>query len=110
MCGSTPPGPTAGASLAGSSSHFALCTDLPAQPLQSLFERRQRFGRSVLAAVARTTGICAAGRLRGQARAKAQSLYRGRIENVERNAGITAMLAAGCSRAHIAKIAKRVPR
>ena len=54
----------------------------------------------------------------GQAKAKAAGLYKGRAENLERNAGIAAMLAAGqsysaiqaaarCSRATIAKIAKR---
>jgi DNA invertase Pin-like site-specific DNA recombinase len=54
----------------------------------------------------------------GQARAKAQGLYKGRAENLERNAGIADMLASGaswnaiqvttgCSRATIAKIAKR---
>src|SRR5215213_1415564 len=54
----------------------------------------------------------------GQARAKAKGLYKGRKENVARNAGIAAMLKAGsswsqiqaaarCSRATIAKIAKR---
>jgi DNA invertase Pin-like site-specific DNA recombinase len=54
----------------------------------------------------------------GQARAKAQGVYRGRKENAERNNGIAAMLrsgetwsavqaAFGCSRATVAKIAKR---
>jgi DNA invertase Pin-like site-specific DNA recombinase len=55
----------------------------------------------------------------GQAKAKADGLYKGRAENVERNAGIAQMIAAkqswssiqaatGCSRATIAKIAKRL--
>lgn len=55
----------------------------------------------------------------GQAKAKAAGLYRGRTENVKRNAGITAMLkarqswtsiqeATGCSRATIAKLSKRL--
>ena len=55
----------------------------------------------------------------GQAKAKAEGLYRGRAEDVERNAGIAQMIAAkqswssiqaatGCSRATIAKIAKRM--
>jgi DNA invertase Pin-like site-specific DNA recombinase len=55
----------------------------------------------------------------GQARAKAEGRYKGRAENVARNDGIAAMLrsgsswsviqaATGCSRATIAKIAKRV--
>lgn len=54
----------------------------------------------------------------GQARAKAEGLYKGRKEDTARNAGIAAMLkagsswsqiqaATGCSRATIAKIAKR---
>jgi len=54
----------------------------------------------------------------GQAKAKAEGLYKGRKEDVARNAGIAAMLKAGsswsqiqaatrCSRATIAKIAKR---
>src|SRR5215203_4886704 len=53
-----------------------------------------------------------------QAKAKAEGRYRGRTENVARNAGIASMLkggvswsqiqaATGCSRATIAKIAKR---
>jgi DNA invertase Pin-like site-specific DNA recombinase len=54
----------------------------------------------------------------GQAKAKAEGLYKGRQEDLERNAGIGQMIAAGqswssiqaatgCSRATIAKIAKR---
>jgi DNA invertase Pin-like site-specific DNA recombinase len=56
----------------------------------------------------------------GQAQAKAEGRYKGRREDTERNAGIAAMLAVGnswstiqavasCSRATIAKIAKRQP-
>lgn len=55
----------------------------------------------------------------GQATAKAQGRYRGRPENTDRNRGIARMLATGhswgsiqdvtgCSRATIAKIAKRI--
>lgn len=55
----------------------------------------------------------------GQARAKAEGRYKGRPEDTDRNQGIARMLAAGqswgsiqavtgCSRATIAKIAKRV--
>jgi DNA invertase Pin-like site-specific DNA recombinase len=55
----------------------------------------------------------------GQARARAEGKYRGRPENVKRNKRIAAMLAAGtsysavqaatgCSRATVAKLAKRV--
>ncbi len=54
----------------------------------------------------------------GQAKAKAEGKYKGRAENVARNDGIAAMLrsgsswstiqaATGCSRATVAKIAKR---
>lgn len=54
----------------------------------------------------------------GQARAKAEGAYKGRPEDTDRNAGIAAMLragqsysqvqaATGCSRATVAKIAKR---
>jgi DNA invertase Pin-like site-specific DNA recombinase len=56
----------------------------------------------------------------GQAKAKAEGRYKGRVEDVARNAGIASMLkgglswtaiqsATGCSRATIAKIAKRSP-
>jgi DNA invertase Pin-like site-specific DNA recombinase len=56
----------------------------------------------------------------GIAKAKAEGVYRGRPEDVDRNAGIASMLrdgmswssiqaATGCSRATIAKIAKRPP-
>lgn len=55
----------------------------------------------------------------GQAKAKAEGRYRGRPEDTDRNAGIASMLAAGqswgaiqratgCSRATIAKVAKRL--
>ena len=55
----------------------------------------------------------------GQAKAKAEGLYKGRPEDTERNDGIARMIAAGqswstiqaatgCSRATVAKIAKRV--
>ena len=54
----------------------------------------------------------------GQAKAKAKGVYKGRVEDTARNAGIAGMLksgmswtaiqaATGCSRATIAKIAKR---
>jgi DNA invertase Pin-like site-specific DNA recombinase len=57
----------------------------------------------------------------GQAKAKAEGRYKGRVEDVARNAGIASMLSAGqswsaiqaatgCSRATIAKIAKRRSR
>jgi DNA invertase Pin-like site-specific DNA recombinase len=57
--------------------------------------------------------------MHGQAKARAEGKYVGRPENKRRNARIAAMLAAGtsysdvqkatgCSRATVAKIAKRV--
>jgi DNA invertase Pin-like site-specific DNA recombinase len=57
--------------------------------------------------------------MQGQAKAKAEGKYRGRPENTKRNDGIACMLkahqswgtiqnATGCSRATIAKIAKRI--
>ena len=57
----------------------------------------------------------------GQAKAKSEGKYRGRPEDTARNAGIASMLksggswtaiegAFGCSRATIAKIAKRVAK
>jgi DNA invertase Pin-like site-specific DNA recombinase len=57
--------------------------------------------------------------MQGQAKAKAEGRYKGRPEDTERNAGIASMLTAGqswgfiqgmtgCSRATIAKIAKRI--
>ncbi|ACA21127.1 Resolvase domain [Methylobacterium sp. 4-46] len=74
----------------------------------------------VLAAVARKDDEDRRRRqAQGQARARAEGRYRGRAEDTERNAGIAAMLTAGltwsqiqaatgCSRAHLAKIAKQV--
>lgn len=73
----------------------------------------------VLAAVARKDYIDRRRRqAEGQAKAKAEGKYRGRPENVRRNAGIASMLAAkmswsaiqsatGCGRSTIAKIAAR---
>ena len=60
-----------------------------------------------------------AGRLRDRPKAKAEGKYKGRPEDTRRNAGIACMLkanqswgsiqsATGCSRATIAKIAKRI--
>jgi DNA invertase Pin-like site-specific DNA recombinase len=56
--------------------------------------------------------------MQGQAKAKAEGKYKGRAEDVERNAGIAQMIASGqswstiqnatgCSRATISKIARR---
>jgi len=67
---------------------------------------------------ARITSIGGARQAQGQERAKAEGRYKGRPEDTERNEGIARMIAAGqswtsiqaatgCSRATIAKIAKR---
>lgn len=73
----------------------------------------------VLAAVARKDYVDRRRRqAQGIAKAKAEGVYRGRQENTARNEGIAAMLrdglswsaiqaATGCSRATIAKVAKR---
>lgn len=73
----------------------------------------------MLAAVARKDyDDCRRRQAQGQARAKAEGRYKGRAEDVKRNAGILAMLqakaswsaiqaATGCSRATVAKLAKR---
>ena len=74
----------------------------------------------VLAAVARKDYVDRRRRqAQGQAKAKAEGKYRGRPEDIARNAGIASMLrsgdswtaierAFGCSRATIAKVAKRI--
>jgi DNA invertase Pin-like site-specific DNA recombinase len=73
----------------------------------------------MLAAIARKDYVDRRRRQKqGQDKAKAEGKYNGRAENVERNKGIAAMLAAGqswnmiqattnCSRSTIAKIAQR---
>jgi DNA invertase Pin-like site-specific DNA recombinase len=69
----------------------------------------------MLAAVARKDYVDRRRRqAQGQAKAKAEGRYKGRPEDTERNDGIARMLAAGqswrstgCSRATIAKTAKR---
>jgi DNA invertase Pin-like site-specific DNA recombinase len=75
----------------------------------------------VLAAVARKDYVDRRRRqAQGTAKAKAEGKYKGRPEDVARNAGISAMLKSGasytevqaafkCSRATVAKIAKRIP-
>ena len=73
----------------------------------------------MLAAVARKDyEDCRRRQAQGQAKAKAEGRYKGRPEDIDRNAGIVSMLKAGaswskiqattgCSRATIAKLAKR---
>jgi DNA invertase Pin-like site-specific DNA recombinase len=84
-----------------------------------VFEAMNAMILDVLAAVARKDYEDRRRRqVQGQAKAKAEGLYKGRKEDTARNAGIAAMLkagsswsqiqaATGCSRATIAKIAKR---
>jgi DNA invertase Pin-like site-specific DNA recombinase len=84
-----------------------------------MFEAINRMLLDMLAAVARKDYEDRRRRqAQGQAKAKAEGLYKGRPENTERNAGIARMLdagaswsdiqaATGCGRATIAKIAKR---
>jgi DNA invertase Pin-like site-specific DNA recombinase len=85
-----------------------------------MFEAINRMLLDMLAAVARKDYTDRRRRqAQGQAKAKAEGVYKGRQEDVERNAGIGQMIAAGqswssiqaatgCSRATIAKIAKRL--
>lgn len=85
-----------------------------------MFEAINGMLLDMLAAVARKDYVDRRRRqAQGQAKAKAEGLYRGRPEDVDRNAGIARMLAGGqswgsiqsvtgCSRATIAKIAKRL--
>jgi DNA invertase Pin-like site-specific DNA recombinase len=84
-----------------------------------MFEAINRMLLDMLAAVARKDYDDRRRRqAQGQAKAKAEGRYKGRPEDAQRNAGIASMLAAGaswsdiqaatgCSRATIAKIAKR---
>lgn len=85
-----------------------------------MFEAINGMLLDMLAAVARKDYVDRRRRqAQGQAKAKAEGLYRGRPEDVDRNDGIARMLAGGqswgsiqsvtgCSRATIAKIAKRL--
>jgi DNA invertase Pin-like site-specific DNA recombinase len=84
-----------------------------------MFEAINGMLLDMLAAVARKDYVDRRRRqAQGQAKAKAEGRYKGRPEDAERNAGIASMLAAGaswssiqaaagCSRATVAKIAKR---
>jgi DNA invertase Pin-like site-specific DNA recombinase len=84
-----------------------------------MFEAINRMLLDMLAAVARKDYDDRRRRqAQGQAKAKAEGRYKGRPEDAERNSGIASMLdagqswttiqnATGCSRATIAKIAKR---
>jgi len=85
-----------------------------------MFEAINGMLLDMLAAVARKDYVDRRRRqAQGQAKAKAEGRYKGRPEDAERNDGIARMLAArqswgsiqsatGCSRATIAKIAKRL--
>lgn len=85
-----------------------------------MFEAINSMLLDMLAAVARKDYVDRRRRqAQGQARAQAEGLYKGRTEDVARNDGIARMISAGqswssiqaatgCSRATIAKLAKRV--
>jgi DNA invertase Pin-like site-specific DNA recombinase len=85
-----------------------------------MFEAINRMLLDMLAAVARKDYTDRRRRqAQGQEKAKAAGLYKGRAEDAERNEGIGRMISAGqswssiqaatgCSRAQVAKIAKRV--
>jgi DNA invertase Pin-like site-specific DNA recombinase len=87
---------------------------------ERMFEAMNAMLLEMLAAIARKDYEDRRRRqMQGQAKAKAAGVYKGRREDVARNAGIAAMLAAGqswsavqaatgCSRATVAKIAKRM--
>jgi DNA invertase Pin-like site-specific DNA recombinase len=87
-----------------------------------MFEAINGMLLDMLAAVARKDYVDRRRRqAQGQAKAKAEGRYKGRPEDVERNAAIGRMLVSkqswgeiqsvtGCSRATIAKIAKRIKR
>lgn len=97
-----------------------MMTSATADPFTSrMFDAINGMMLDVLAAVARKDYEDRRRRqAQGQARAKAEGRYKGRPEDKERNAGIIAMLssgsswstiqaATGCSRATIAKLARR---
>lgn len=102
-----------------STSHMMM-TAKPDDFTARVFEAVNGMMLDVLAAVARKDYEDRRRRVaQGQAKAKAEGRYKGRPEDVVRNAGITTMLkrgmswsaiqgATGCSRATVAKIAKRI--
>jgi len=99
---------------------WMMATSTPDEFTGRMFEAINGMLLDMLAAVARKDYVDRRRRqAQGQAKAKEEGLYRGRPEDVDRNAGIARMLAGGqswgsiqsvtgCSRATIAKIAKRL--
>ncbi len=99
---------------------WMMASSTPDEFTGRMFEAINGMLLDMLAAVARKDYVDRRRRqAQGQARAKAEGLYRGRPEDVGRNDGIARMLAGGqswgsiqsvtgCSRATIAKIAKRL--
>lgn len=99
---------------------WMMATASPDEFTARMFEAINGMMLDMLAAVARKDYDDRRRRqAQGQAKAKADGRYKGRAEDVERNSGIAAMLgkglswsqiqaATGCSRATIAKIAKRL--
>ncbi len=98
---------------------WMMATKTPDEFTSRMFEAINGMLLDMLAAVARKDYDDRRRRqAQGQAKAKAEGRYRGRPEDVARNAGIATMIAAGqswsaiqratgCSRATIAKIVKR---
>lgn len=99
---------------------WTLAAERPDEFTARMFAAINRMMLDVLAAVARKDYDDRRRRqAEGQARAKAEGRYKGRPENLKRNGAIAAMLAhgaswsqvqhaTGCSRATIAKIARRM--
>jgi DNA invertase Pin-like site-specific DNA recombinase len=99
---------------------WAMATNSADEFTNRMFEAINGMLLDMLAAVARKDYDDRRRRqAQGQAKAKAEGRYRGRPEDTRRNAGIACMLkanqswgsiqsATGCSRATIAKIAKRI--
>jgi DNA invertase Pin-like site-specific DNA recombinase len=99
---------------------WAMATNSSDEFMARMFEAINNMMLDVLAAVARKDYDDRRRRqMQGQAKAKLEGKYKGRPEDTKRNAGIASMLTAGqswsfiqdmtgCSRATVAKIAKRV--
>jgi DNA invertase Pin-like site-specific DNA recombinase len=99
---------------------WMMATNNPDEFTGRMFEAINGMLLDMLAAVARKDYDDRRRRqTQGQAKAKAEGRYKGRPEDTERNGGIASMLAAGqswsfiqdmtgCSRATVAKIAKRM--
>ncbi|MBR0880981.1 recombinase family protein [Bradyrhizobium liaoningense] len=99
---------------------WAMATNSSDEFMARMFEAINNMMLDVLAAVARKDYDDRRRRqMQGQAKAKAEGKYRGRPEDTKRNAGIASLLSegrswsfiqdmTGCSRATVAKVAKRM--